>query len=103
MNRFYVLLSSLLLIGSIIAGFWRAWGLGAVLLVLGVAMLLTEYWTHRTHRFVPLENGPDVGMERTKAQGLQNALHGAGRPLPDPPSPTQRVVVENKDRRPSRG
>lgn len=85
MNRLYVAFGSVLILGGIGAAIGRAWGLGAILLVMGLALLAAEFRTHRRHVFVPLEGGPDVTLERIKAQGLQNFLLGAGRPLLDPP------------------
>ena len=85
MNRFYVVLAGLLIVGGIGALSGQAWGLGAILLVMGVALLAVEFRTNRRHGHVPLEGGPDVTLERIKAQGVQNALQGSGRPMPDPP------------------
>ncbi len=85
MNRLYVVFGGVLLLGGIGAAISRAWGLGAILLVMGLALLAAEFRTNRRHVFVPLEGGPDVTLERIKAQGLQNQLLGSGRPLPDPP------------------
>lgn len=84
-NRFYVILGSLAILGGIGAVIGQAWGLSAILLVIGLAILATEFWTNRRHGYVPLQGGPDVTLERIKAQGLQNALLGGGRPMPDPP------------------
>jgi len=80
MNRLYVVLGGLLILGGIAAVIGQAFGLAAVLVVLGLALLVAEFRTNRMRSFVPLENGPDVGLERAKAQGLQNAQFGAGRP-----------------------
>lgn len=101
MNRFYVALSGLLIVGGVVSALGHAWGLVAILLILGLGLLVSEGWTQRKRRFIPLENGPDAEMERTKAQGLQNFQLGAGRPLPDPPPPTRRVISESQGRRPS--
>lgn len=102
MNRLYVVLGGLLILGGIAAAIGQAFGLAAVLVVLGLALLVTEFRTNRMRSFVPLENGPDVGLERAKAQGLQNAQFGGGRPLPDPP-PSNRAIPESGNHRPFRG
>jgi hypothetical protein len=88
MNRLYIVLGGLLILGGVAALIGQAWGLATILLVIGLAVLATEFRTNRKHGYVPLESGPDVGLERAKAQGLQNAQWGSGRPLPDPPRST---------------
>lgn len=76
MSRLYTVLSSLLILGGIAALIFQAWPLGAVLLVLGVGMMASEYRTSRRRSYVPLEGGPDPVLERLKAQGLQNMEAG---------------------------
>jgi len=84
-NRLYVVFGSVLILGGIGAAIGQAWGLGAILLVMGIALLAAEFRTNRRRVFVPLEGGPNVTLERIKAQALQNQLLGSGRPMPDPP------------------
>lgn len=103
MNRLYIVLSGLLLLGGVAAAIGQAWGLCAVLLFLGLVLLVTEFRTYRKRGFVPLEGGPDARLERTKAQGLQNFQTGSGRPLPDPPPFNRPVVPESGARPPLRG
>ncbi len=72
MSRLYTVLGSLLVLGGIASLIGQAWALGAILLVLGVAVLASEFWTSRKKGYVPLEGGPDPVLEKLKAQGLQN-------------------------------
>lgn len=72
MSRLSTVLSTLLILGGVAALIFQAWALGAILLVLGVAMLASELRTSRKNRYVPLAGGPDPVLERLKAQGLQN-------------------------------
>jgi hypothetical protein len=58
---------------------------GALVLVIGLALLAAKYRTSRRHGFVPLSNGPDAGLERAKAQGVQQSLIGNSRPMPGQP------------------
>ncbi len=76
MSRLYTVLSGLLILGGLAALIGRAWALSAILLVLGSAVLTSEYLAYRRRSFVPLDGGAVVDLERAKAQGLQNVQVG---------------------------
>lgn len=77
MNRLYTVPGILLMLGGVAALIGQAWALGLILLVVGGAGLGLEIRARKAGAHVPLQGGPDAGLERAKAQGLQNAQTGA--------------------------
>jgi hypothetical protein len=71
MNRLYVGLAAVLVVGGAAALVGQAWVLGAILLILGVLCLGVEIRARRPSVRVVMD-GPSAPHEVAKAQALQN-------------------------------